>query len=196
MMAKKQFDKGKLQYDYIIDMKVCMAVIITENKKELFDGQELLVVFGHNIKSARLRRNMSIKQLAQITQYDRTCLSNIESGKQNLKFTTALKLAKELNVSFPLLFSRQFRFEAIEGEEKDFNSFQEDDFLRIFSENFQRKLSLKRQPQFKVFILTGVNESMVSRIIKRKNTNPTIRTLAAMAYAVQTEMSELFKRTC
>ena len=162
-----------------------------EGKIEVYKSNEILLVFGQNIKVFRERKNMGIRQLAEKCAYDRECISKMERGEQNIKFMTAVKLARALDVSFAALFARNC---VCELEESRFSTFQEDDYLRVFIENFERRLKAKGYLQLRTYALTGVSETVVSRIVRRKNINPTIKTLAAMAYAVQADMSDLLKR--
>ena len=70
--------------------------------------KEILLVFGQNIKKAREKQNLDIRELASRAKYDRNCLSQLEYGEHNITYKTAVKLAKELNTSFPALFSRNY----------------------------------------------------------------------------------------
>lgn len=165
-------------------IKVC-------SQDKLFNAEEYLLVLGKNIQKIREKQNLTISKLSELSHYDRSCLAKFERGEHNIKIVTVIKLARVLDVPFPALFSRNFETKIEEGTKH----FQEDDYLRIFVENFRRKQIFLRQPQMKVLILTGLNEVTVSNIIQRKNTNPTVKTLSAMAFSIQTEMSELFART-
>lgn len=159
-----------------------------------FNADKVLVIFGSNIRKARIKNNLSLVALAELANYDRTCLSKLEDGKQNIEFITSVKLAKVLNVSYPALFSRNFMEQDPKSGENFSGGFQEDDYLLVFIENFQRYLQKLEKLQMYVYFETGVSESMVSRIVNRKNRNPTLRTLYAMTFAVYGDMYNLFSR--
>lgn len=150
--------------------------------------KEMLLVFGQNIKKAREKQNLGIRELASCTKYDRNCLSRLEYGEQNITYKTAMRLAKELNIPFPVLFSRNY---CVNNE--DF--FCEDDFLMVFVENLKRELKSKGMIQVQIYIECGVQESVISRILSGKTGNPTLGTLCKIA-AVVTDgnMTRLFSR--
>ena len=71
-----------------------------------FNVKDILLVFGANIRRAREMQGLGIAELAASIDYDRGCLSSLEYGEQNIEYSTALNLARKLNVPFPALFSR------------------------------------------------------------------------------------------
>ena len=94
---------------------------------------------GNNIHTLRQYREYSIKYLAKLSKYDRTCLSNIEKGVQNFELNSAMKIAKALNVAFPLLFSSDFGSNLNRAK---LPPYFDDDFLLIFINNFKKNLNL------------------------------------------------------
>lgn len=159
-----------------------------------FNALEILLVFGSNIKKSREMQGYSICDLATAIGYDRGCLSALEYGEQNIEYQTALNLARKLNVSFPALFSRNYLNELSSDGTNFSSSFIEDDYLLVFIENFKKIVKSKQIKQIEIYGATDVQTSMVSRIINRKMFNPTIKTLYAMAYTIDTEMFSLFLR--
>ena len=150
--------------------------------------KEILLVFGQNVKKARQKQNLDIRELASRAKYDRNCLSQLEYGEHNITYKTAVKLAKELNTSFPALFSRNYLTNS--GDE-----FCEDDFLMVFIENLKRELELKGMMQVQIYIGCGVQESVISRILSGKTDNPTLDTLCKIATGVTDgDMTRLFSR--
>lgn len=150
--------------------------------------KEILLVFGQNIKKAREKQDLDIRELASRAGYDRNCLSQLEYGEHNITYKTAMKLAKELNVSFPTLFSRNYFT-------NNRNDFYEDDFLMIFVENLKRELKSKSMMQVQIYIKCGVQESVLSRILNGKTKNPTLETLCKIAAGVTDgDMNKLFLR--
>lgn len=159
-----------------------------------FCPEEMLLIFGSNIKKSREMRGYSISDLATSIEYDRGCLSALEHGEQNIKYQTALKLARELNVSFPALFSRNYSSEIIINDINFSGDFIEDDYLLVFIENFLKIMKSKQIKQIEIYGATDVQTAIISRIVNQKAINPTIRTLYAMAYTAGTEMYSLFLR--
>lgn len=139
--------------------------------------QEVLLVFGQNIKKAREKQDLSIRELANRIGYDRNCLSLLEYGEQNITYETAVRLAKELNTPFPALFSRNYLL-------NDEDYFCEDDFLMVFIENLKRELKQKNIMQLQVYIECGVPEAVISRVLNGKTDNPTIGTLCKIATGI------------
>lgn len=157
-----------------------------------FNVKDILLVFGANIRRAREMQGLGIAELAASIDYDRGCLSSLEYGEQNIEYSTALNLARKLNVPFPALFSRNYLSELSNDSS---STFTEDDYLLVFVENIKKVMRSKQLKQIEIYGATDVQTAMVSRIIHRKATNPTIRTLYAMAYTVDTDMYNLFLRT-
>lgn len=55
--------------------------------------------FGNNMKKIRLKKNMSQGDICRSLKLDRSYISNIENGKQNLTISTMEKVAKVLGVN-------------------------------------------------------------------------------------------------
>ena len=157
-----------------------------ENKENTYD---ILSVFGENVCFYRKKRNMNIQELSNKVSYDRVCLSRVECGEHNIRYNTALKLAKELNVSFPSLFSKN-------DIENSIDIFFYDNFLGIFIDNIRKELRYKRMTQSRIYIESGLNESVVSRVLNGKTNNPTLNTLFLIATSVtDKDIGKLFIRT-
>lgn len=159
-----------------------------------FDVEKMLIVFGENIRKARIKKDLSLLALARKANYDRACLAKLEAGKQNVEFVTSVKLAKALNVSYPFLFSRNFMEQNMKVNEGFIGKFQEDDYLLVYIENFKRYMHKLNKLQMHVYFETGVSESMISRIVKGVDKNPTLKTLYAMAFTVHSDIYNLFLR--
>ena len=166
-----------------------------ELPREEFQKETVLIVFGKNIKRAREKKKLGIRQLADAAKYDRGCISALERGEQNLELKTAVNLARVLDVSFPALFSRSFMDGQGEAPADTSAPFYEDDFLLVFAENFKRSLQRLRRSQTRVYVETGVSETAVSRIVRSRNTNPTLQTLSSLAAATDADLCSLFSRT-
>ena len=108
-----------------------------------FNPTDILLVFGSNIRKSREMQGYTISDLAVSIGYDRSCLSALEYGEQNIEYNTALSLARKLNVPFPALFSRNY-LNSLAGDNNDFSgTFKEDDYLLIFIENLKREMQHK-----------------------------------------------------
>lgn len=159
-----------------------------------FNPAEILLVFGSNIRKSREMQGYTISDLAASIEYDRGCLSSLEYGEQNIKYTTALNLARKLDVPFPALFSRNFFNDLTNNPNNSSSNFKEDDYLLVFVENFKREMKSKQLRQIEIYGATDIQIAMISRLINHKSLNPTIKTLYAMAYTIDTEMCNLFLR--
>jgi transcriptional regulator with XRE-family HTH domain len=61
-------------------------------------------MLGNHIKQLRIERKMSQRQFALMIGMDRTFLSTIESGHQNVSIDTLEKIAKGLGLTVADLF--------------------------------------------------------------------------------------------
>lgn len=61
--------------------------------------------FGHKIKSLRELKGYSIEYLANMSNIDRTYISDIEKGKRNVSLLIIEKLSKALDVNIQELFN-------------------------------------------------------------------------------------------
>ena len=59
---------------------------------------ELLLVFGENLKNFRKERNISQEEFAFRAELDRTYISGLECGKRNPTLKILVKLAHALNM--------------------------------------------------------------------------------------------------
>lgn len=59
---------------------------------------------GDRVKELRSKQSLSQKDLALICGFDRTYLSRVESGKQNITIEKLLVLCAKLNVSLKEFF--------------------------------------------------------------------------------------------
>ncbi|MDR0473252.1 MAG: helix-turn-helix domain-containing protein [Treponema sp.] len=59
---------------------------------------DLLVIFGENLKNFRKERNISQEELAFRAELDRTYISGLECGKRNPTLKILVKLANAMNM--------------------------------------------------------------------------------------------------
>lgn len=62
--------------------------------------KELLWKFGQKLKQLRADRNMSQIELAEKINMEKSNLSRLESGRNNPKLITIIKIANALGVTF------------------------------------------------------------------------------------------------
>ncbi len=70
--------------------------------------QHYLKILGKRVQTLRKARGWSQQRLAREATLDRTYLSSVEHGKQNLTLSVALKLADALTVPLEVLLSQDF----------------------------------------------------------------------------------------
>jgi transcriptional regulator with XRE-family HTH domain len=62
------------------------------------EKDELLVLFGEQLKKFRKERNISQEELAFRSELDRTYISGLECGKRNPTLKILVKIASSLNI--------------------------------------------------------------------------------------------------
>jgi len=67
-------------------------------------GQSTAKKIGDNMKKIRLKKGMSQGDICRSLDLDRSYISNVENGKQNLTISTMEKIAKALGVKINELF--------------------------------------------------------------------------------------------
>ena len=63
-----------------------------------------LVSIGNRVKTLRIYKGLSQDELARRIDFDRTYLSRVESGKQNVTVETLLKICEGLGVTIKEFF--------------------------------------------------------------------------------------------
>lgn len=61
------------------------------------DEQKILENFGINFKHYRNKAKMSQDDIAELTGFSKSYISNVESAKHNISLVNALKFAKTIN---------------------------------------------------------------------------------------------------
>lgn len=67
------------------------------------------VELGRRIRTARIRQNLTQKQLGDLLLLNRTSITNIEKGKQKILAHMLIEIADKLNISVDELISNQYR---------------------------------------------------------------------------------------
>ncbi|MFO7888807.1 MAG: helix-turn-helix transcriptional regulator [bacterium] len=65
---------------------------------------QLVKIFGKNLKKIRNEKGFSQEELAFIVNLDRTYIGRIERGERNISLSTAEKIANALEVNIDKLF--------------------------------------------------------------------------------------------
>jgi transcriptional regulator with XRE-family HTH domain len=147
---------------------------------------DLIMVFGANIRKEREHQGLSIIKLSELSGYNRYSLSTLENGEHDILLSTATDLARALNRNFPHMLSRNFEIEAAD-------TFGEDDYLTVFSENVYRLMKERFLEQSYFHSQQGMEAPNVNRIL-RKKVNPKLGTLSKLGKGFGIEISDLFRR--
>ena len=145
----------------------------------------ILKIFGRNIYQARSLKNISQRQLSIKSNYDRICLSRCELGNIDIRYQSALRITKALDMFFPESLSNSYNI--------NFH-YVEDDYLLVFRENFKSACLQSNTSNYEIAQNTGIPESMISKILSGRQKNPQIRTLSALAFGVNKSLPELVSR--
>jgi len=70
------------------------------------DQDDIVAIFGGNLKAARLKMGLTQAQLAEAAGLIQQYVSLVESGRQNVTLTTAQALAKVVNRDVRALLAR------------------------------------------------------------------------------------------
>ena len=142
--------------------------------------------FGRNINFIRNIDGSSIRDFSRKIGYDRNRLSDLELGYQNIRLSTAIRIAKAIDVRFDLLFDKSF----IDDHERfQHEHFVNLDYLSLFISNVEKKIknsSLKKTNTFS-------HTEKAFRILGHKVSDPMIGSLGEMAEELNVPLSELLK---
>ena len=69
------------------------------------DKQEILVLFGKNVRKIRLKQNLSQEQLSYKADLHRTYIGMIERAEKNITLVNIEKIANALNINIQDLFN-------------------------------------------------------------------------------------------
>ena len=155
------------------------------------NGFSELITFGNNVKQIRMKRGLSITKAAECIEYDRGCWSKMEKGQQDIQITTALKIAKMLDVYLPLLFSRNSFYSS--GNEI-IRGFVNEDYSMIFASNVKRALEKLNKKQVYIYAVTGMDESNINKILSEKSNNPQMSTLIKISTELKQDIGFMLRR--
>ncbi|MYA60886.1 MAG: helix-turn-helix domain-containing protein [Chloroflexi bacterium] len=89
--------------DVSIAAQQALDLVTDQTNKPSLDQQ--LAIIGRQIRAARDRRQFTQQNLADVAGLDRTYISLVEHGKQNLTIGATLKIADALNIPITDLFA-------------------------------------------------------------------------------------------
>ena len=81
----------------------CIEKILTIEENNIMEDKNRLRNLGINIKSERLRRDISQEKLAELTNISRNSISLIETGKINPTILKVIDIANVLGVELSVL---------------------------------------------------------------------------------------------
>ncbi len=143
-------------------------------------------VFGSNIEYIRKNENCRIYVFSKLIHYDRSRLSELEAGRQDIRLSTAIRIAKSLNISLEVLFDSSF---IDDFDRCRFVQFKDIDYLSVFASNVEAKLVASNLKKTNAFS----KRENAFRILAKRVSDPMISTLGEMAEDLKTPLSELLK---
>ena len=100
-LSDSKVDLKSLEGDAVA-LNIFEGVTEARNLVGLTDGgfslEEHLAALGSTIRTARLEKQMTQQDLANASELDRTYISALEQGKQNVTFGAVLRISKALNL--------------------------------------------------------------------------------------------------
>lgn len=152
-------------------------------------------IFGRNVNMVREDKRMSIKELAEVSGYNRGDLASLELGKHDVSLESAINIAKALNRDFPFMLSKDFNvLGKLVGNKRILDYYIETDYLSIYIENLRKNIKKKNTTQEYIADSSEVFSANLSRIINKKIV-PRLGTLERFSDAIEMELSVLFERT-
>ena len=154
-------------------------------------SMNILQIFGHNVQRVREKRQYSFSDVEKLSGYGRQYISALELGEKDIQLSTAIRIARALNVPLVKLFTR-----ALDSDTSVLNEvFTEDDFLLVFSANVRRRLMTAGKKEIHIYMGTGVDTATINRTLNIKTADPRISSLAKIAAGVGADLGDLLSRT-
>lgn len=150
---------------------------------------KLLKIFGYNVRRVRERNRFSFSDVERRSGYSRRYISALERGEKDVQLSTAIRLARALNVPPAMLFTRTLDSGAAPQE-----AFTEDDFLLVFSVNVRRCLTAANKKEIHIYMETGLDTAAINRTLNMRTADPRISTLAKIAAGIGVDLSDLLSR--
>jgi len=151
----------------------------------------VLQIFGHNVRRVRENRQYSFSDVEKLSGYGRQYISALELGEKDFQLSTAIRIARALDVPLAKLFTRVFDSDAAVLDE----AFTEDDFLLVFSANVRRCLMAAGKKEIHIYMETGVDTATINRTLNIKTVDPRVSSLAKIAAGVGADLGVLLTRS-
>lgn len=143
-------------------------------------------ILGENLQYLREKEFMSLDVFSNMISYNRNNLSELEQGYQNIKLSTAVKIAKILDKDVAMLFDISFRDDSEICQSK---VFVERDYMKVFYENARKIIEEERISRRDICV--SDHREKVSRILHGHCSDATIKTLDEIATGVAVPLSKL-----
>lgn len=144
---------------------------------------EILNILGQNIRFMREKRDFTLLELAERSGYNRFDLSRLEYGEHDVLLSTVIQIAKALDTSFPMLFSKC-------NDVKENNYYIDDDYFSLFIANIRREWHCAFYKLAENADMEPVN---LSRILNKKVV-PKIGTIERITNVIGINIEEVFIR--
>lgn len=149
-----------------------------------------LINLGTNLQFICSRDCTSNKDFALKLNYDRILLSKLFIGTQNIKLSTANKIAYKTGYSLSALLSNSFKDDPKYRERE---LYIEIDTLELFLNFINEKMKENRVSQASICYYSGIDKAALSRLLSRNNINPTLKTMEKITQALGYELNIAFK---
>jgi transcriptional regulator with XRE-family HTH domain len=160
-----------------------------KKRKNEYRDERVLYTFGKNIDILLgLNKCINYEEKGRFLRYDRNRLSYLLAGKQNIKLSTAVKMAEILDIDFPDLFIPDI----MKNKWTNFSGATYIDYRNMFVRNVRRIVENDETKNF-----NSINESSLThtnKVLNNKVDNPTLVTLFLISQDVDRPLWELFRR--
>lgn len=145
---------------------------------------------GDNLQFICGKEGMSNKDFALKINYDRIRLSKLFVGEQNIKLSTAKRIASKTGYSLSALLNISFREDA-EYRKKEL--YKENDFMKLFLYFVKEKMKEKEITQADICDCSGMDKATLSRILSNQEMDLTLKTMEKITHALGYELNVALK---
>lgn len=145
---------------------------------------------GDNLQFICGKEGLSNRDFASKLNYDRIRLSKLFLGEQNVKLSTAKKMARATGYSLPALLNISFR-EDPEYRKKE--PYRENDFMKLFVYFVKEKMKEEEMTQADICCYSGMDKAALSRILSNQEMDPTLKTMEKITHALGYELNVALK---
>lgn len=149
-----------------------------------------LYALGENLKYLQTREGATRTSFAAKLGYGRIAYGNLLYGVQNIRLKTAEKIAAQTGYALSVLLDTSFIDDVAY---RDRCPYREIDTLSVFIQGVRRQMNLRRISMSDICARINMDKAALSRILNGQIKNPTIKTLDAIASAVNCKLSTLLK---